>query len=79
MAKNHQYDTEGLTEIFRQYGDHLYGKGDHQAAIEQYIKTIGNLEPSYVICKVRTLGFLSVPESYQVFAEILLMKNLNNF
>nr|XP_018902631.1 PREDICTED: vacuolar protein sorting-associated protein 11 homolog isoform X1 [Bemisia tabaci] len=51
MAKNHQYDTEGLTEIFRQYGDHLYGKGDHQAAIEQYIKTIGNLEPSYVICK----------------------------
>ena len=34
---------------FRQYGDHLYNKGDNAAAIENYIKTIGTLEPSYVI------------------------------
>ncbi|XP_054266657.1 vacuolar protein sorting-associated protein 11 homolog isoform X1 [Macrosteles quadrilineatus] len=51
IAKSHQYDLEGLTDIFRQYGDHLYSKGDHNAAIEQYIKTIGKLEPSYVIRK----------------------------
>ncbi|XP_075227326.1 vacuolar protein sorting-associated protein 11 homolog [Lycorma delicatula] len=51
IAKNHQYDTEGLIDIFRQYGDHLYSKGDHNGAIEQYIKTIGSLEPSYVIRK----------------------------
>ena len=36
-------------DIFRQYGDHLYNKGDSSAAIENYIKTIGHLEPSYVI------------------------------
>ncbi|XP_076642334.1 vacuolar protein sorting 11 [Halictus rubicundus] len=51
IAKNQQYDAESLVEIFRQYGDHLYSKGDHNGAIEQYIKTIGKLEPSYVIRK----------------------------
>jgi hypothetical protein len=29
----------------------LYGKGDFDGAIVQYIKTIGHLEPSYVIKK----------------------------
>jgi hypothetical protein len=38
-------------DIFRQYGDHLYEKGDHSGAIDQYEKTIGTLEPSYVIRK----------------------------
>ncbi|CAK9817084.1 Vacuolar protein sorting-associated protein 11 homolog [Anthophora quadrimaculata] len=51
IAKNQQYDAEGLVDIFRQYGDHLYAKGDHNGAIEQYIKTIGKLEPSYIIRK----------------------------
>ncbi|XP_054007633.1 vacuolar protein sorting-associated protein 11 homolog isoform X2 [Hylaeus anthracinus] len=51
IAKNQQYDAESLIDIFRQYGDHLYLKGDHNGAIEQYIKTIGKLEPSYVIRK----------------------------
>ena len=51
IAKSHHYDTEGLVDIFRQYGNHLYSKGDNAAAIENYIKTIGYLEPSYVIRK----------------------------
>ena len=51
IAKNQQYDAEGLVDIFRLYGDHLYAKGDQTGAIEQYIKTIGSLEPSYVIQK----------------------------
>ena len=51
IARNQQYDAEGLVDIFRQYGDHLYAKGDQSGAIEQYIKTIGTLEPSYVIQK----------------------------
>jgi len=50
IAKNQQVvDSEGLVDIFRQYGDHLYAKGDAGGAIEQYVKTIGTLEPSYVI------------------------------
>nr|CAD7202335.1 unnamed protein product [Timema douglasi] len=51
IAKSQQYDAEGLVDMFRQYGDHLYTKGDHTAAVDQYIKTIGKLEPSYVIRK----------------------------
>ncbi|GAB0087828.1 Vacuolar protein sorting-associated protein 11 homolog [Sergentomyia squamirostris] len=51
IAKSSQYDAEGLAEIFRQYGDHLYGKGDYPGSVEQYVRTIGFLEPSYVIRK----------------------------
>lgn len=50
LAKSQHY-SDGLIEIFRQYGDHLYSKGNHDAAIQQYIRTIGHLEPSYVIRK----------------------------
>jgi len=49
VAKSQQYDIEGLVEIFRHYGDHLYAKGNHSGAMEQYLKTVGHLEPSYVI------------------------------
>ncbi|XP_071958560.1 vacuolar protein sorting-associated protein 11 homolog isoform X2 [Antedon mediterranea] len=51
LAKSQHYDEDGLVDIFTQYGDHLYNKGDHDGAIGQYIRTIGNLEPSYVIRK----------------------------
>uniref|UniRef100_A0A8B9R7R9 Vacuolar protein sorting-associated protein 11 homolog n=1 Tax=Astyanax mexicanus TaxID=7994 RepID=A0A8B9R7R9_ASTMX len=51
LAKSQHLDNDGLSEIFRQYGDHLYIKGDHDGAIQQYIRTIGKLEPSYVIRK----------------------------
>lgn len=49
IAKSNQYDAEGLSDIFKQYGDHLYAKANYAGAVEQYIKTIGFLEPSYVI------------------------------
>ncbi|CAB4070097.1 VPS11 [Lepeophtheirus salmonis] len=49
VAKNQRYDADGLVDIFRQYGDHLYVKGDYSGAIDNYCKTIGQLEPSYVI------------------------------
>ncbi|XP_071483682.1 vacuolar protein sorting-associated protein 11 homolog [Diadema antillarum] len=51
LAKSQHYDYDGLIDIFTQYGDHLYSKGDHDGAIAQYKKTIGRLEPSYVIRK----------------------------
>lgn len=51
LARSHQYSEEALTEIFRQYGDHLYKKGDFEGSVSQYIKTIGCLEPSYVVKK----------------------------
>ena len=53
LAKSQSYN-DGLIDIFTQYGDHLYSKNDYDGAIAQYIRTIGKLEPSYVIRKVIT-------------------------
>jgi hypothetical protein len=38
-------------DIRKQYGDYLFSKGEYQDAIQQYILTIGSVEPSYVIRK----------------------------
>lgn len=51
VAKNSEYDSDSLAEIVRTYADHLYAKNDFSGAVDQYIKTIGHLEPSYVILK----------------------------
>ncbi|XP_071522606.1 vacuolar protein sorting-associated protein 11 homolog isoform X2 [Panulirus ornatus] len=51
LAKTQCCDQEEVAEILRQYGDWLYSKGNHPAAMDQYIKTIPHLEPSYVIRK----------------------------
>ncbi|XP_037003203.1 vacuolar protein sorting-associated protein 11 homolog isoform X3 [Artibeus jamaicensis] len=51
LAKSQHLDSDGLAHIFMQYGDHLYSKGNHDGAVQQYIRTIGKLEPSYVIRK----------------------------
>ena len=51
LAKSQHYDTDHIADIYRQYGDHLYSNGDHLGAVKQYIKTIGNLDSSYVIMK----------------------------
>ncbi|KAJ7169515.1 hypothetical protein C8R46DRAFT_1089039 [Mycena filopes] len=50
--------TQGLEEssasvadIHKQYGDHLYNKGNWDGAMGQFVKTIGSVAPSYVIRK----------------------------
>ncbi|CAE6394788.1 unnamed protein product [Rhizoctonia solani] len=51
LGKNRGVDEAGVAEIHREYGDYLYGKGDGDGAISQYIQTIGFVRPSYVIRK----------------------------
>lgn len=51
ITKDQQFDEEGLASIYKQYADHLYVKGDYTGAVEKYVKTIGYVEPSYVIMK----------------------------
>ncbi|ODN06411.1 Vacuolar protein sorting-associated protein 11 [Orchesella cincta] len=51
VAKCNNFDPEGMADIYRQYGDHLYNKGDLDGAIRQYCKTVGKLEASYVVRK----------------------------
>mmetsp|Transcript_31850 Transcript_31850/g.83140 ORF Transcript_31850/g.83140 Transcript_31850/m.83140 type:complete len:1035 (-) Transcript_31850:100-3204(-) len=51
LARDKGFDRNIVIDIYRKYGDHLYNKGDYDTAIEQYCRTIGRLEPSYVIRK----------------------------
>lgn len=43
------YEAEHITNLYRQYAEYLYGKGDFGGAIDQYIHTIGSLETSHVL------------------------------
>jgi hypothetical protein len=52
VAKTQQMSKESVADIHRQYGDHLYAKPDYDAAMQQYLQTIGYVQPSYVIRKV---------------------------
>ncbi|KAL9933611.1 hypothetical protein V8E36_007269 [Tilletia maclaganii] len=40
-----------LGDIYRRYGDHLYEKGDFYGSVAQYVKTVGWVQPSYIIRK----------------------------
>ncbi|KAI6175400.1 putative RING finger protein R06F6.2in [Aphelenchoides bicaudatus] len=49
LAKRHSYPS--LKDIYFKYASYLYEKGDYENSIQQYIETIGKVEPSYVIKK----------------------------
>jgi hypothetical protein len=51
------YKASDITSLFRRHAEHLYRKGDFSAAMDQYIYTIGSLEPSHVIFR-----FLDAPK-----------------
>ena len=40
-----------VADIYREYAEHLYAKGDYEGAIEQYKHTVGELPPSTVIAR----------------------------
>ncbi|KAJ6626828.1 hypothetical protein B0H10DRAFT_2210720 [Mycena sp. CBHHK59/15] len=43
--------SESVADIHKQFGDHLYSKGNWDGAMSQFVKTIGWVAPSYVIRK----------------------------
>ncbi|KAI8066851.1 hypothetical protein BC940DRAFT_326494 [Gongronella butleri] len=51
LAHMQKYDAASIADIFKKYGDHLYTRANYDGAMDQYIRTIGQLEPSYVIRK----------------------------
>jgi hypothetical protein len=52
MAKAANLDSAVLADIYLRYGDHLYEKGDLDGSMVQYTKTLGWVQPSYIIRKV---------------------------
>lgn len=55
LAHSQGLDEASIADIHRRYGDQYYNAGDHEGAMDQYLKTIGHLQPSYVIRKVRDI------------------------
>ncbi|KAK1224476.1 Vacuolar protein sorting-associated protein 11 [Marasmius sp. AFHP31] len=51
LARTHGLDESNVADIHRQYGDYLYARGEYDAAMAQYIKTLGHVKASYVIRK----------------------------
>ena len=54
LAQNAGMDNQQQSAIYKRFGDHLYQKGDYDAAMVQYIRAIDTTEPSQVIRKVCT-------------------------
>jgi hypothetical protein len=59
LARSSGVDDAGIADIYAKYGDHLYVKGDFDGSVAQYVKTLGYLQPSYVIRKVGIMGHVS--------------------
>ena len=51
LAKSSEIGEVGIADIHRRYGDYLYTKGDYDGSIDQFVRTLGFLQPSYVIRK----------------------------
>ncbi|KAI9309494.1 hypothetical protein BJ944DRAFT_172889 [Cunninghamella echinulata] len=75
LAHMQKYDDASIADIFKKYGDHLYSRANYDGAMEQYIRTIGQLEPSYVIRK-----FLDAQRIYNLtsYLQELHVKGLAN-
>ena len=46
-----EHDVDSIFEICKNYGDHLYDKGEYDEAVQQYIHCGLHVEPSHVIRK----------------------------
>lgn len=65
LAQSSGLGESGAADIHRRYGDYLYTKGDFDGAMNHFTKTLGFLQPSYVIRKVsvqpEVAGLTAVP------------------
>lgn len=75
LAKSYGYDEDEISDITKQYAEQLYKKGEFDASVAQFIKTIGYLEPSYVIRKFLDARRITNLTSY---LKALLAKDLAN-
>ena len=51
VATRAEASEEVVADVYRQWADHMYDKGDLEGAMQQYLKGVRHLEPSHVIHK----------------------------
>ena len=49
QAQPHGFEPAVLAGIHRQYAEHLYAKADYDAAVDQWVLTLGEVQPSAVL------------------------------
>lgn len=64
LAHSQGVRESAIADIHRRYGDYLYGKGDFDGAMAQFVRTLGHLQPSYVIRNVRIFE-LTTPQAHK--------------
>ncbi|KAJ9116972.1 hypothetical protein QFC22_004630 [Naganishia vaughanmartiniae] len=77
VARNEGMDEQEIKEIWSRYGDYLYTKGDFEGSIGQFVKTIGYLQPSYVIRKVRPIHDLTFLDAQRIQNLITYLQELH--
>lgn len=61
IAKTQQLDDASIADIHLKTADALYNKKNYDDALTHYVQTIGHVQPSYVIRKVRLPSIRSRP------------------
>lgn len=83
LARSSGVDDAGIADIYAKYGDYLYVKGDFDGSVAQYVKTLGHLQPSYVIRKVglpKSLDVKSDPDEDRLqFLDAQRIHNLTTY
>ncbi|PLW57897.1 hypothetical protein PCANC_00950 [Puccinia coronata f. sp. avenae] len=64
VAKSSGASASELSEIYKRFGDYLYQKSDFEGAVQQYIHTIGTVQPSIVVRKFLDAQRISNLTSY---------------
>ncbi|GJJ12060.1 hypothetical protein Clacol_006301 [Clathrus columnatus] len=79
VAKTRNLDAASVADVHKRYGDHLYSKGDYDSAMQQFIQTIGHLQPSYVIRKVkRAHTYIILTGNNDIFLKFLDAQRIHN-
>lgn len=78
LAKTQHLNDASVADIHRQYGDHLYIKGDYDGAMQQFVQTIGHVQPSYVIRKVCKTVSIKCPPSKHTLRQFLDAQRIHN-
>lgn len=55
IANNANFPEEIIAEICKEHADNLYEKKQYDEALDQFMKTIGYLNPSYVIQRYKSI------------------------